>query len=117
MVCRKKLIPTSKDQILVHPEEIIYSRANNRSAILILKDNSEHHISLTLKELCSLMNCEYLIRTHHSYVVNLNHIIKVKGAFEKLQLTNNTEIPVSRRKRSEVRKIITGNLENESNNW
>ena len=108
MICNKKLIPTIKEHILVDPEEIIYFQGKNKGTSLVMEGSNEYEVQLTLKELASRLDCRFLIRIHHSFVVNLRHVIKVKGCFEKVVLTNGEEIPISRRKRPTVRRSIQG---------
>jgi len=105
---RRKIIPTPGGAVYVNPEEVCFLKANRHYTRMIMNNDDEHQAMLSLSQVHDRLDCRYLIRTHRSYVVNVNHIYKVKGAFERLKLTTKHEVPVSRKKRPEVKKILNG---------
>ena len=105
---KRKIIPTPGGAVYVNPEEVCFLKANRHCTQMIMKDHEEHQVMLSLSQAHERLNCMYFIRTHRSYVVNMNHIYKVKGAFECLKLTTQHKIPVSRQRRPGVKKILNG---------
>jgi DNA-binding LytR/AlgR family response regulator len=65
-----------------------------------------HEVPLILKKLHQRIDLPYFVRTHHSFLVNINYIDKIIGNFELLELSTQEQIPVSRNKRPEVRNIL-----------
>ena len=103
---KRTLIPTFGGAVYVNPEEVCFLKANRHSTQMIMEDKEEHRITLSLTQAQERLDCPSFIRTHRSYVVNKYQICQVKGAFEWLKLTTRHEIPVSRQRRPEVRKIL-----------
>ena len=87
---------------LINQEEIYYCKAEGAYTYIHL-DNKSYTSSRNLKyfeeELPSFF------RTHHSYLVNTNHVKSIQDAKHCI-LTNGIAVPVSSRKRSGLNKLF-----------
>lgn len=81
--------------------DILYAEAvNHKSAVHL--PGEEIPVSLSFRELLSLLRGDTFCRCHHSFVVNLEHVLK--QTTRGLLLDTEMEIPVSRTYRQEVSK-------------
>lgn len=99
----KIIIPTSDKYLIVSPDEIIRCQADNYYTRIFFTDGTSTIVSKTLKEYVSLLEEVGFIRVHNSHLINTKWIrsfIKTDGGF--LIMSDNTEIPFSRRRKSSV---------------
>lgn len=112
----KKTKKTNNKYIKVHTTEgsetiktadIIYIHAAGAYST-IYSTSKSYIISKSLKELEAEIDSSTFIRSHNSYLVNANYISKLKKAdnAEFITLFNGEDLPISRRKKEEVMKII-----------
>ncbi|MDN3582444.1 LytR/AlgR family response regulator transcription factor [Mucilaginibacter flavus] len=96
-----KIAITSVSAIeFVNINDIIYCKADNVYTDVHLCGTS---ITSTknLKEFDDILQAHYFFRIHHSYLINLNHIKKyIKGDGGTVVMSDNTEIEVSRRRKT-----------------
>jgi two-component system LytT family response regulator len=105
---RKLAIPTNDGYVLFPVDHIVYCEANDNYTHFHLKGGKDIAACRTLKEIEEqLAEFPFLIRVHHSYLVNLNEVLKyVRGEGGYLVMTDGTSINVSRsRKEPLLRKI------------
>ena len=98
---------TSEKIIVVNIQDIIRCKSDNNYTTFYFKDSTKLLVSKTLKYYSDLLKEVGFLRTHQSHLINIKYIkefIKADGGY--LLLTNNTSIPVSARKRTEVLQII-----------
>ncbi|MFC0876778.1 LytR/AlgR family response regulator transcription factor [Saccharicrinis sp. FJH2] len=72
-----------------------------------LLDGTEHLVSKSLVEYEEILSGFGFIRTHKSYVVNISHIqsfVKTDGGY--LIMSDRSNVPVSRRKKEAVLKVL-----------
>ncbi|HNP25075.1 MAG TPA: LytTR family DNA-binding domain-containing protein, partial [Panacibacter sp.] len=90
--------------------EIICCKASSNYAELHLANGGKITATKTLKWIEDLLSEHVFFRVHDSYLINLNHIKKYlkggEGGF--VMLTGHKEIAVSRRKKDEFLKVLTG---------
>jgi two-component system, LytTR family, response regulator len=92
----------------VKPQEIILLQADGNYTTLILKNGKKLLLSICLKKLelrlSNISEAKYL-RISRSVLVNLDFITEAnyKLGFSHVTLANKTEIPISRRKRIQIR--------------
>ncbi|RLD57652.1 MAG: DNA-binding response regulator [Bacteroidetes bacterium] len=101
---KKKLVLKSLDSILsVDISEIFYCESDGGSYTrFYLNDNRIFLVSRPLKEYDELLSAHDFFRVHKSYLVNLNKITRYeKQDGGSVILKNQTEIPVSFRKREQ----------------
>lgn len=97
-----KIILKDQDSLhLVQVAEIIYCHAEGSYTSFILTDGRKVMTSTNLKEYEQLLLPYNFLRCHHSYLVNLNHVVALKkqdGGY--LETTNKVQIPISIRKKA-----------------
>ena len=93
---------------LVAIKDIISCKADGNYTIFHFADGSNVLVTKTLKEYDEMLKDFAFLRTHQSHLVNLhqvNEYIKTEGGY--LRMSDNSEIPVSFRKRAEVIKRLS----------
>ena len=90
-------VPTLEGLELVPAEHILRCEADNTYTHLFLKDKKKITASRTLKEVEEqLKDFSYFVRVHHSWIVNMNEIIKyVRGEGGYLIMSDGTTVNVS----------------------
>ena len=104
----KLAIPTGDGYLLLSVDQLIFCEANDNYTHIHLKGGKNITACRTLKDIEEqLAEFPFLIRVHHSYLVNLNEVSRyVRGEGGYLVMTEGTSINVSRsRKDLLLRKI------------
>ena len=100
---------SSVDKIeVIKIDSIAYIKANGRYSDFYLMDGSRKTASRNLGEYEKLLPNENFVRTHQSYLVNMNyveHISKSDGYVVKL-INNDKLIPISKRKQDVIAKFL-----------
>lgn len=94
---------TSEKIIIVDIENIIRCKADSNYTTFYLKDSSKILVSKTLKYYSDILKEVNFLRVHQSHLVNrvyIKEFIKSDGGY--LILTDNSNIPVSARKKAEI---------------
>ena len=105
---QKLAIPTNDGFVLISVDQIVFCEANDNYTHFHLKGGRNIAACRTLKEIEEqLTEFQFLIRVHHSYLVNLNEVLRyVRGEGGYLVMNDGTTINVSRsRKEPLLRKI------------
>ncbi len=105
----KKMALTNSDgTYIIEITNLIYIEANgNYSNVFTTEREKYLLISKTMKSFESLLKNGEFMRVHHTYIVNMNHVLKfVSKDGGYLILKNGTNIPVSQRKRPEIVKYL-----------
>ncbi|MET0571707.1 MAG: LytTR family DNA-binding domain-containing protein [Pedobacter agri] len=86
-------------------EDILYCQSDKGYTTFYLKDQREILVSKGLKEYEMMLVPMGFLRCHQSYLINFNY---VKKYFREgyLQMCNNSQIPVSSRKKEEVLRYL-----------
>ncbi|MCO6488538.1 MAG: response regulator transcription factor [Phaeodactylibacter sp.] len=99
-----KIALATKESIeFVFPEEIVACSSDSNYTMIYLKDGRKKLISRTLKDFEELLTEFGFYRTHHSHLVNLNHVrefVRADGGY--LVMSNKMTLPVSRSRREEL---------------
>ncbi|WP_282073760.1 LytR/AlgR family response regulator transcription factor [Polaribacter atrinae] len=98
---------TSEKIIVVNIEDIIRCKSDNNYTTFYFKDNSKILVSKTLKYYADMLKEVNFLRVHQSHLVNtifIKEFIKSDGGY--LMLTDNSNVPVSIRKRNEVLEVL-----------
>ena len=93
---------------MIKIDSIVYIKANGRYSDFYLMDGSRKTASRNLGEYEKLLPNENFVRTHQSYLVNMNyveHISKSDGYVVKL-INNDKLIPISKRKQDVIAKFL-----------
>jgi DNA-binding LytR/AlgR family response regulator len=97
-----------KDVTVIEQEDILYCKADGRYTQIFLGKDKSILTSRLLKDIESALSGKTFCRIHHSYLINLNHIIGIRN-HRKLILKNNIEIPIAKRRSknlfSSIRKL------------
>jgi two-component system LytT family response regulator len=99
-------IPTTEGFELIVADDVVRCEANDNYTYLFLKNKTRIIASRTLKEMEEqLRDFPSFIRVHHSYIVNLNEVVKyVRGEGGYLILTDGTSVNVSRSRKEALLK-------------
>ena len=93
--------------IVVNIEDIIRCKSDNNYTTFHFKDTTKILVSKTLKYYSDMLKEVGFLRVHQSHLINTKYIkefIKSDGGY--LILTDNTNVPVSVRKRAEVLEVL-----------
>jgi two-component system LytT family response regulator len=100
-------VPTMNGLEFLKTEDIIFCEADGNYTLLHLKARQQLLVSKTLKDFETMLEDSGFCRVHHSYLINLTHILKYeKGEGGTVLLTDNHFIDVSRRKKDELLRRI-----------
>ncbi len=103
----KIALPTMEGLQLVTIDSIISCDSDSNYTIVRLKNKEKLVVSRTLKDVEELLEDHAFVRVHHSYLVNLNEIIKyVKGEGGYLVMSDGSMIDVSRSKKEVLLKRL-----------
>lgn len=90
----------------VAPQEVIMMRAFVNYTVLYFANGKHLMVATPLKQLESrFSNCNFF-RTHKSYLINMSCVKHFTEAENKVQLTGNQSVDVSRRKMTEFKKLL-----------
>uniref|UniRef100_UPI00321771C2 LytR/AlgR family response regulator transcription factor n=1 Tax=uncultured Draconibacterium sp. TaxID=1573823 RepID=UPI00321771C2 len=101
---KKLVLRTAESLHVVDVCDIYFCKSDNSYTTFYFKDNEKILVSKSLKDYENLLSEYGFYRTHQSYLVNLNHVIKVDkrdGGF--IIMKNKNEVPVSMR---QMKKLI-----------
>lgn len=104
---KKIVLRTSEAMHVIDVADILYCQSDNTYTTFYLNNNNNILVSKPLKEYTDLLEDFNFIRPHQSYLVNLNAIKKIDksdGGF--IVLNNNSEIPVSTRRKQSLMQIL-----------
>lgn len=102
----KIALATSEGLIFSTVEDILYLEADSNYTIFHFKDKSKQIVSKTLKDFEELLPGDTFFRSHHSFLINLQHIKKYLKNESQIELTNGSMVDLSRRKKEEFLKIF-----------
>jgi two-component system LytT family response regulator len=100
---RKLAVPSRDKVLLVDVNDIMYFKADDNYARMFQTNGEELVVSKSLKECEDLFTDSDFIRIHKSYLINLNHVrayVRSDTGGGSVQLSNNTNVEVSRRLRA-----------------
>ena len=104
---RTLALPIGEGYEFVNYDMICYLEADNNYTWVHITNNSKHLICKTLKEMESIINRNDFFRVHKSYLINLNCIIQyIRTDGGQVVMNNNDRIPVSRRKKEELKRKL-----------
>lgn len=104
----KIAVPTSEGFELIPVDDIVYFEANDNYTHLFRKNKSRVVARRTLKEMEEqLSDFNFILRVHHSYLVNLNEVIKyVRGEGGYLVMSDGSFVNVSRSRKETLMKLF-----------
>lgn len=100
----EQLIINTHDSIFyVKQTDIMYLMSEGNYTTIQTKAGKTIKVSQTLKKIEEKLNDNFL-RIHHSYIVNTSEIVEYNKTSLKVSLTDDTQIPVSLRKKKFILK-------------
>lgn len=98
----KTAIPTRDGLAIVKNSEIIHLEACESYTTIFLTDNRKYISSKTIKTYEDRLNKNMFFRIHKSHIINVSHHLKEfnRSAGNMAVMSNNKEVPISRRKLS-----------------
>jgi len=87
--------------------DIIFCKAEGKYTVFMLLNGNKIMSSRNLGEYSAILNSNYFFRIHHSYIINLKHVVKISkkdGYF--CELSNGTIIPIAKRRQDDFNKFI-----------
>lgn len=91
-------LPLSDRIVMIDPTQILFASVEN-SQLTIVLPKKNYQLNESLNWLEQRLDTHQFMRTHRSFIVNLNKITEIQPWFNhtyQLTLTNNAKIPVSR---------------------
>lgn len=93
--------------VIMKKSEIIFCKSDGRYTTFFLENNIEHVSSKNLGEYSAVLDENHFFRIHHSYIVNVNHILKVnKKQGYYCEMTNGARLPIARRRIESLKKKL-----------
>ncbi len=103
----KIAVNTNNGVELLDPEEIMRCESDSNYTHIYFSNGKKLTVSRPLKEIEEQLMSDTFVRVHQSHLVNFKCVKKyIKGSSGHLVLDDDTEIPVSRRKRHELLERI-----------
>lgn len=104
---QKLAIPTLGGLDFINTSDIVYCEADGSYTNIHTASGDKYVVSKTMKEIAEMLASPAFFRTHQSYLVNLNHIVKyIKGSGGQLVLTDGAVAQVARARKEELMGII-----------
>lgn len=91
----------------IKPENILYCESDGNYTTLFFLDNTKLVVSKTLKEVEEVLVHYHFLRIHNSFVINLKQVgryVKTDGG--SIEMTNGTQLPISRQRKNEVMQVL-----------
>lgn len=98
---KKYLIRLGDIEYVLTDNDIIYVESDNSACRYNLKNNTDIKSYHTLREIAQFLNSDVFLRTHKSYIVNMNYIKDVTP--KNFQLIDGEYIPIRKRGGKKVR--------------
>ena len=91
----------------IRPETILYSESDGNYSTLFFANGTRLVVSRTLKEVEEVLTHYNFLRIHNSFIINLKHVNRyVKAEGGSIEMTNGSQLPVSRQRKEEVMKAL-----------
>lgn len=100
-------IPSNDRIELIKFKDIIFLESQGRYTIFHCLNNLQIVSSRNIGDYDTILNKKQFFRTHKSYIININHTLKIiKNDGFYCQMNNNKNIPIARRRQEELNKIL-----------
>jgi two-component system, LytTR family, response regulator len=101
---------THSGKLVIDPSEIAFCEAQGSYTVICLINGRKSLISKNLKAISDFLNEFDFIRIHSSHIVNKNNIKSYDKHYSQITLTNDSILPVSRRKAGVLRLISKNDI-------
>lgn len=100
---RKITLKTTESIHVISLDQIIFCEADGAYTNFYLTDSRKLLVSKSIGEYEALINSKDFLRTHQSFLVNMNHVIRFDKGLQPVLLTlHDYVVPVSSRKKEQV---------------
>lgn len=99
-------VTTNEGIVFVKTCDINYCESNDRYVKIYMDDNREFMVTRTLSDFESLLSGSGFVRIHKSYLVNILHVRKYYRAENRVQLSNDVLLEVSRTGKTKLMKQV-----------
>lgn len=100
-------IPSINKVNLIKVEDIIFCKSDGRYTSFYLKNNEEIIACKNLGQFEEILDDTLFFRIHHSYIINLNHLISItKKAGYYCEMINNISLPIAKRRQESLRSFL-----------
>ena len=103
---RKLILKTSDTIHIVDVENIVRCESDRNYTVFHLDNKQKILMSKSIKEYSDILEQLNFYRVHHSHLINLKYLVKFKRDELMCVLKDDTEIPVSTRKRDELLRVF-----------
>jgi two-component system LytT family response regulator len=97
----KLALPTADGLVFVKVNHILYCEASSNYTEVVMEDNKKYVVNYTLKEYEEMLGGLNFFRIHHSYLININGVKKYKGDGNRVIMTNDKSLDVSKKKKED----------------
>lgn len=92
---------------MIPMSEIIFCKAEGKYTVFVLSNGKRVMSSRNLGEYTTILDNSYFFRIHHSYIINLQHLVKISkkdGYF--CELSNGVVLSIAKRRQDDFNKFI-----------
>ena len=91
---------TSIDKVdILKKKDIVFCKSDGRYTTFYMNNNKEFVASKNLGEYGNLLENDNFYRIHHSYIVNLSHLVQItKKAGYFCEMINGVKLPIAKRR-------------------
>ena len=100
-------LPGMDEYVFVNVKEVVRLRADKNYTEFHMIDGKTVIVSTTLKTYESILPPELFYRIHQSHLINLHQIVRYVKRYNSVEMSDGSELEVSKRKRAEFRKMIS----------
>lgn len=105
----KICVPTQNGMELIPASDILYCEASREYTVLYTENHGAITSSYNIGEFETMLENFGFFRTHNSYIINHDHVLRYnKGEGGTVIMSNNCELPVSRRRKTEFLEWLKG---------
>lgn len=102
------LINTTEEIKVIKFDEVVCCIAESNYTKICLLDGKKIIASKTLKEFETILHQRNFFRIHHSYLINMNHILKIsKADGVSVELPHNINLDVARTRKDDLMQKLT----------
>jgi two-component system LytT family response regulator len=103
---KKVILKTAEAIHVIDTDDIVRCESNSNYTMFYINDGDKIIVSKSIKEFVEFLEERNFFRVHHSHLINLNFLKRFKKDELFCVLKDNTEVPVSFRKRNELLKML-----------
>jgi two-component system, LytTR family, response regulator len=100
------VIVNQKQKIRIPTQNIIMLEGHNNYTLFYLQNGKQKMFARTIGHFQELLDSEQFIRIHRGFLVNSSCIVGYDKIENKLQMENNLEASISRRRRKNLLGIV-----------